>query len=140
MLMPLKWCGSAVPKGIITRLHVRSSSVDQPLSCNSIDRTGVRLTECPTGSSPRSNCFSLWKIFSLRESVGGKKKILIEILSLFQPAELPGGLLGSPATSPHLRGPRSCLSVVREERAGKEAKNHEVASCSRKTCVRICEK
>lgn len=139
MLMPLKWCGSAVPKGIITSLRLRSTSSDWPLSCNLIYRMGVRLTNCPVRLVPLANCFSLWKIFGIsckRE----RKKILTQTLSPLHPAELPGCLLGSPALSQHFQGPQNCLSTVQEKQTSKVAKNHEVASCSRKTCVRICEK
>lgn len=52
MLMPLKWCGSAVSKGIITSFHLRNSSSDWPLSCNLFCRVGVRLTKCQAGSTP----------------------------------------------------------------------------------------
>lgn len=139
MLMPLKWCGSAVPKGIITSLHLRSSSFDWPLCCNLICRMRVSLTKCPVGSPPTLKLLLLMENLQpvLQKRV---KKILTQILSPLRPAELLGSLLGSPAISQHLQGPQTCLSIVHEEKASKEAKNHKVASCSRKTCVRICEK
>lgn len=132
MLMPLKWCGSAVPKGIITSLHLRISSSDWPLSCNLICRMGVRLTKCQAGSPPLSNHFSLWKILSL-SCRRQWKKYWYGFSPLFS-------LRGSPAETLHPQGPQSRLSTAHEEQARREAKKHEVASCSRKTCVRICEK
>lgn len=141
MLMPLKWCGSAVSKGIITSFHLRNSSSDWPLSCNLFCRVGVRLTKCQAGSTPLKTTTLLTENPQpvLQKTVEKKKNIDIDSLptpthrSTQQSQRKPSKVPAPPRPTE--------LCVLGARGAGSQgAEKHEVASCSRKTCVRICEK
>lgn len=141
MLMPLKWCGSAVSKGIITSFHLRNSSSDWPLSCNLFCRVGVRLTKCQAGSTPLKTTTLLTENPQpvLQKTVEKKKNIDIDSLptpthrSTQQSQRKPSKVPAPPRPTE--------LCVLNARGAGSQgAEKHEVASCSRKTCVRICEK
>lgn len=141
MLMPLKWCGSAVSKGIITSFHLRNSSSDWPLSCNLFCRVGVRLTKCQAGSTPLKTTTLLTENPQpvLQKTVEKKKNIDIDSLptpthrSTQQSQRKPSKVPAPPRPTE--------LCVLSARGAGSQgAEKHEVASCSRKTCVRICEK
>jgi len=139
--MPLKWCGSAVSKGIITSFHLRNSSSDWPLSCNLFCRVGVRLTKCQAGSTPLKTTTLLTENPQpvLQKTVEKKKNIDIDSLptpthrSTQQSQRKPSKVPAPPRPTE--------LCVLGARGAGSQgAEKHEVASCSRKTCVRICEK
>jgi len=141
MLMPLKWCGSAVSKGIITSFHLRNSSSDWPLSCNLFCRVGVRLTKCQAGSTPLKTTTLLTENPQpvLQKTV--EKKTNIDIDSLPTPTHRSTQQSQrKPSKVPAPPRPTE-LCVLGARGAGSQgAEKHEVASCSRKTCVRICEK